>query len=63
MRSRNDGNTESVLVRDAVAIMRNHDQATWRRNGFIWHSLPHHSPSLKEGRIGIQAGQEPGAGS
>jgi hypothetical protein len=30
---------------------------------FIWPVFPHHSPSLREVRIGTQAGQDPGGRS
>ena len=30
------------------------------RKGFVWLTLLHCSPSLKEAETGIQAGQEPG---
>jgi hypothetical protein len=33
------------------------------RTGFIWLTLPDHSPSLEEVRIGTQTGQEPGGRS
>lgn len=47
----------SVSVKVSVAIVKFYDQkASWGRKGFIWLTLPHCSPSLKEARTGSQAG-------
>ena len=43
-----------VLDGVSIAIMKNHDQGNLGRKEFIWLTLPYHSKSLKEVRIGTQ---------
>lgn len=55
--------TQAVLVRVAIAVPKHHDQSKLGRKGFIWLTLPHHSPSRKEVRTGTQAEQKRGGRS
>lgn len=44
-----------------MAVMKRQDQSHSWKEGFSWLTLPHPCSSLKEARVGIQTGQEPGA--
>jgi hypothetical protein len=38
-----------VLLRVTIAVLKNHDQNSLGREGFIWLTLPHHCSSWKYG--------------
>lgn len=46
-------------MRVTVAVMERHDPSYLGREGFTWHTLPHHCAYLKELREGTEASKEP----